>query len=124
MRAASPAKYSLVAGGALSREPDVVGSVEWWLWWRECCGKPNPYRLGSPERSLWKQRVETNPFAVDSLAWHRWREGCREAPVAAGWPCKACCWLVGLSGLIFLIVYLLLHRSSQLPPPTRRPQRS
>ena len=76
MRAALPAGYGPVTGGLLQREPDLVGSVEWWLWWRECCGKRNPYRLGSPEWSLWRQRVQANPFKRHTPEWRRWRNGC------------------------------------------------
>ena len=68
--------YDLVSNGLLQREPDFVGSTEWWLWWREACGKKNPYRLGSPEWQVWRKRVQTNPFPQNTADWHRWRRGC------------------------------------------------
>ena len=69
-------KYQLVDGGLLSREPDAVGSTEWWQWWREACNRKNPYRAGSAEARLWKQRVQTNPFRQNTAEWYRWRRGC------------------------------------------------
>ena len=69
-------KYQVLDGGILSREPDFVGSTEWWQWWREACNKKNPYRAGSAEARLWKQRVQTNPFRQNTAEWYRWRRGC------------------------------------------------
>ena len=68
--------YDLVSHGLLQREPDFVGSAEWWLWWREACGKKNPYAYGTREWKLWKQRVQTNPFRSGTPEWQRWRRGC------------------------------------------------
>ena len=124
MRANAPAKYSLVAGGALSREPDVVGSAEWWRWWRECCGKPNPYRLGSPERLLWKQRVQTNPFPKGSLYWKQWNAGCeRTKPAGLCWN-LCCCVCVALAlgaGATSFMWWILAEPDSTPPAPSMPP---
>ena len=68
--------YNLIATDLLDREPNQVGSTEWWQWFREACAKRNPYAVGTPQHKLWKQRVQTNPFKQGTTEYARWRRGC------------------------------------------------